>query len=80
MAACARHAKLTAEVSALEHKRASPPRCEQCGEVIGVYEPLFHVLDGVAVETSRAAQSELSYGARGSYYHARCYEQPAPAR
>jgi hypothetical protein len=55
----------------------TPPRCELCGEVIGVYEPLIHVHANGVHESSRAADPYLSEGARGSLYHAACYE-PSP--
>ena len=49
-----------------------PPRCEHCGEVIGVYERLVHVSGNTARETSRAAEPELSQKPAGAYYHAGC--------
>lgn len=49
------------------------PRCARCGDVIGVYELLIHVVNGRPQETSRAAQPELSLGFRGPMYHAACY-------
>ena len=33
-------------------------RCRRCGDVIGVYEPLILLVDGAALETSRAAARE----------------------
>jgi hypothetical protein len=48
-------------------------RCLLCGDVIGVYEPLIHVLDDAARHTSRAADPEL-YRAGGSHYHVDCYD------
>ncbi len=51
-----------------------PPRCESCGDVIGVYEPLINVLAGGIRESSRAADPGLSTGASGLLYHAACYQ------
>ncbi len=49
-------------------------RCDDCGEVIGVYEPLVRVLDGLAYESSRAR--EPACPARGGeHYHRACYER-----
>ena len=61
-------------------------RCHDCGERIGVYEPLVVLLDGHARETSRAAATDPA-GLRGDCYHRRCYQRraceaapgPAPA-
>jgi hypothetical protein len=51
------------------------PRCEICGEPVGVYEPLVKV-DGERVcRTSRAAAPDLSWGEDGACYHARCFDQ-----
>jgi hypothetical protein len=59
-----------------EQLATMPPRCELCGEVIGVYEPLINVhADGV-LESSRAADPSLSAGTTGLLYHASCYEPP----
>jgi len=54
-------------------------RCSSCGDVIGVYEPLVHVLGGVARPTSRAAEPELAYSS-GQHFHLDCYEGPGPDR
>ena len=61
-----------------EHFPTMPPRCELCGEVIGVYEPLIYVHANGVHESSRAADPGLSAGASGSIYHAACYE-PSPS-
>ena len=46
--------------------------CPHCGDVIGVYEPLIVIVEGEAVQTSRAAtQGELTLA--GPYYHASCF-------
>jgi hypothetical protein len=50
------------------------PRCPHCGEVIGVYEPLVVVIDGVPRETSRAAEPEVSATAGRAIYHSACHE------
>lgn len=47
-------------------------RCDHCGDVIGVYEPLVRVLDGRAYESSRAL--EPACPTRGEHYHRACYE------
>ena len=53
-------------------------RCQGCGEVIGVYEPLV-VYDGSGAHTtSRAAEPDLRASA-AACYHRDCYatvEQP----
>jgi hypothetical protein len=49
-------------------------RCRLCGDVIGVYEPLVHVLDDAARHTSRAADPGL-YRAGGAHYHVDCYDR-----
>ncbi len=47
-------------------------RCAHCGDVIGIYEPLF-VTDGSSIrETSRAADPDLS-PSRGVHVHGACY-------
>jgi hypothetical protein len=48
------------------------PRCAHCGEVIGVYEPLVAMVEGVPYKTSRAAESGLL--PTGATYHGACYE------
>ncbi len=48
-------------------------RCDHCGEVIGVYEPLVRVLDGRAYESSRASEPACS-GRGGEHYHRACYD------
>ena len=48
-------------------------RCEHCGDVIGVYEPMVRVLDGRAHESSRAREPASS-DRRGKHYHRACYE------
>ena len=47
-------------------------RCEDCGEVIGVYEPLVRLLDGRAHESSRALEP-VGSDRRGAHYHRACY-------
>ena len=47
-------------------------RCAGCGDVIGVYEPLVHVVGAVARRTSRAADPDLARAERGSCYHLDC--------
>jgi len=50
------------------------PRCAVCHDVIGVYEPLVHVFEGLVWRTSRAAEPAVA-GAAGTLYHAGCYER-----
>lgn len=57
-----------------EHFTMTSPRCELCGDVIGVYEPLIYVHGNRVHESSRAADPGLSATAIGSLYHASCYE------
>ncbi len=47
-------------------------RCGRCGEVIGVYEPLVHVIDGIAHKTSRAADPALADADPGTCFHLAC--------
>lgn len=46
--------------------------------MIGVYEPLVHVVDGQARETSRAAE-HVEWCPAGPCYHADCYAGGAEA-
>jgi hypothetical protein len=50
------------------------PRCTHCGGVIGVYEPVLRLLEGVFTTTSRAKEPSLSADSPGRVYHALCYE------
>jgi hypothetical protein len=53
-------------------------RCQGCGEVIGVYEPVIAYDGSGARTTSRAAEPDLRANA-AAYYHRDCYaviEQP----
>jgi hypothetical protein len=51
-----------------------PPRCVDCGDVIGVYEPLVAMVgDGIPRETSRAAEPRWVAAAPGAIYHSDCY-------
>jgi len=65
---------------ALTDPEATPARervrCTHCGEVIGVYEPVIHVVGGRPEKTSRAAEPSLSTGSAGPIYHLLCYEPP----
>ncbi len=49
-------------------------RCVVCHEVIGVYEPLVHMFEGLAWRTSRAAEPGV-LTAGGELYHADCYDR-----
>jgi hypothetical protein len=46
--------------------------------VIGVYEPLVHVIDGQVHETSRAGE-HAEWHPAGACYHAECYAGGAAA-
>jgi hypothetical protein len=52
----------------------APVRCEHCGDVIGVYEPLMLRAAGEVRETSRAAEPDLP-AAGAQHYHLECYAQ-----
>jgi hypothetical protein len=41
------------------------PRCERCGDVIGVYEPLVTVREGRVLETSLLSSPDLVLRAPG---------------
>jgi hypothetical protein len=62
----------------MDRTKREPPhatlRCARCRDVIGVYEPLLHVVDGIARRTSRAAEPELVHAEGGSCYHLACGE------
>ncbi|HEY1689527.1 MAG TPA: hypothetical protein VGF95_11770 [Solirubrobacteraceae bacterium] len=47
-------------------------RCEHCGEVIGIYEPLVIVEGSAARQTSRAAEPLLARE-HGPCYHCACH-------
>jgi hypothetical protein len=48
-----------------------PPRCASCGKILGVYEPLVCVIDGVPRQTSRAGAPHLARNA-DVCYHVAC--------
>ncbi len=48
-------------------------RCQHCSDVIGVYEPLVVLRDGVPVRTSRAAAAGQPLAA-SPCFHAECFE------
>jgi hypothetical protein len=48
-------------------------RCAQCGDVIGVYEPLILVTNGSPRATSLASDPAVSR-APGEPYHRACYD------
>jgi hypothetical protein len=50
-----------------------PPRCRHCGEPMGVYEPVVHVVQGRPIKTSRAAEPTLSTDPSAVIYHFLCY-------
>jgi hypothetical protein len=47
-------------------------RCHHCSEVIGVYEPMVVLHDGVAVRTSRAA-AEVEPPSGKPCFHSECF-------
>lgn len=53
-------------------------RCQHCGDLIGVYEPLIRIADGHPHETSRAAHAQPGETA-GPCYHRACYQEQAAA-
>jgi hypothetical protein len=55
-----------------ELAREAKLRCAKCEEIIGVYEPLVHVVGGVALRTSRAAEPEIVHAR--PVYHATCWD------
>lgn len=50
-------------------------RCHQCGDVIGVYEPLIALIDGQAHETSRVGVRDGAALVE-ECYHRDCYTSP----
>jgi hypothetical protein len=50
----------------------APLRCARCGGVIGVYEPVVHVVGAVAHRTSRAAEPGLVRAEAGTVFHVTC--------
>jgi hypothetical protein len=54
----------------------SLPRCQHCGEIIGVYEPLVLVREGAPHTTSIAAEARL-FPTVHACYHGACYEHRA---
>ncbi len=56
-------------------------RCQQCGDVIGVYEPLVMLADGHPRETSRALElGNPEHRTDGVCYHSSCYERLGSAK
>ncbi len=60
-------------------KYPPPVRCQHCGDVIGVYEPLVLLTDSDRRETSLAAEPDLAAGAP-SAYHGACSIHAGPQR
>lgn len=58
--------------SELDTRHAQSFRCNGCGGIIGVYEPLVVVDHADVRHTSRAAEPGLGR-AIGEYYHRDCY-------
>lgn len=54
-------------------------RCAQCGDVIGVYEPVILVSNGFPRATSLASDPAVSR-ARGEPYHRACYDNDTPSK
>ena len=55
-----------------------PMKCEHCGDVIGVYEPLVLLNDGCVRTTSAAAEPHLGE-MPGVLFHSACYTQSPAA-
>ncbi len=51
--------------------------CEECGDVIGVYEPLVICIGQNPRITSRATEPELR-ASNGAYYHRECHTTTTP--
>lgn len=49
------------------------PRCVACDDVIGVYEPVVHLVGGMPAETSRAARSGVAAALTGPLWHRDCW-------
>jgi hypothetical protein len=47
-------------------------RCEHCGDVIGIYEPLVLLADGHARTSSAAAEPQIG-DELGKHFHRACY-------
>ncbi len=47
-------------------------RCHHCSDLIGVYEPMVVLSDGVPVRTSRAAAGGRTLGSEPCF-HAECF-------
>jgi len=56
---------------------AEPLRCVHCQELIGIYEPMVVVADGVPVRTSGAALSGDELLA-GEHFHSDCFADRGP--
>jgi hypothetical protein len=48
-----------------------PPRCDRCGDLIGMYEPVVVIAGGAARDTSLAREGALVAGA--VYRHHACH-------
>ena len=53
--------------------RAGVVRCQRCGEVIGVYEPLVVRAGDASRESSLAADPQLSTTSKAACYHRDCH-------
>jgi hypothetical protein len=56
----------------MDERRHDVLRCDHCGQVIGVYEPVTVLAGGVARETSVAADPALRTST-GPRYHRICF-------
>jgi hypothetical protein len=55
-----------------ERNRVDELRCHDCSEVIGVYEPMIVLADGVPVRTSRAALADAP-PVEATCFHPHCF-------
>ena len=66
----------TPPIHAKEHAMRDELRCQQCGDLIGVYEPMIRMAETGPQETSRAAHPDP--GAAGvECFHASCFRSRA---
>lgn len=62
----------------MENRPYDALRCDHCGDIIGVYEPVTVLAAGVPRETSVAAEPSLTTSPNRRF-HRRCFEAGGPA-